>query len=200
MNFFRRKRREHDLDREIHSHLEAEAAEQKERGLTPDESRYAARRALGNATLLKEDTRAMWGWNSLDRLWHDVRYAFRGFRNNPHFTCIALLTLALGIGANTGLFTVLNAVMLRTLPVYRPEELIRVIPLSKQGDDMGFSWPLFEALQHGQHGFSGIYAASDPDPLNSWRNGRREGHCADGLGRLLQCPRSCPSCGPPNQE
>lgn len=162
----RRKVRERDLERELRSHWEAEAAEQQEGGVPEQEAHWSAQRALGNVTLVKEETRAMWGWSSIERLWHDVRYAFRGFCNNPHFTCIALLTLALGIGANTGLFTVLNAVMLRMLPVYRPEELIRVIPLSKQGDDMGFSWPLFEALQHGQHGFSGIYAASDPDPLN----------------------------------
>jgi len=170
----RRKAREQDLERELRTHLELEFEEQEESGLEYDAARHAARRAFGNPTLVKENVREMWGWGSLERVWYDIRYAFRGFRNHPQFTCVALLTLALGIGANTGLFSVLNAVLLRTLPVQRPEELLRALSLDKRGEDMGFSWPLFEALQHDQKVFSGLYAATDANVLDFGTTGEEK--------------------------
>ncbi len=122
---WRRKRRERDLDRELRSHLELEA---EERG-NHDE----ARRAFGNAALVREEVREAWGWMWLDRLWQDLRYAARMLRKNPGFTALDFLSLTLAIGANTALFSVLDAVLWKSLPVRDPREL-RILTWERSPD------------------------------------------------------------------
>jgi len=126
-------RADSELDRELRAHLEAEAEEQQEAGLPPDEARYAAHRAFGNVTVIKEDTRAMWGWNSLERLGQDLRYAFRVLRRNPGFTAVAVLSLALGIGANTAIFTFVNAALLKPLPYPHADRIVALLQRPLQG-------------------------------------------------------------------
>jgi predicted permease len=118
--------RERDLQREIRNHLDLEAGELEHAGLSHAEARLAARRALGNTTLIQEVTREMWGFMSIERLRQDLRYAVRTLRNSPIYTAVAVLSLAFGIGANTAIFSLLNAVVLRPLPAPDPQRLVQL--------------------------------------------------------------------------
>jgi hypothetical protein len=119
----KREEAERELNDEIRAHLEIEEDEQRAAGVSGVEARDAARRAFGNVTLAKEASRDAWIFRWLEELFQDVRYALRQMRRNPGFTAVAILTLALGIGANTAIFTLVNNVMLQKLPVKHPEQL-----------------------------------------------------------------------------
>lgn len=132
MRWWQRRAREQDLERELRSHLELEAEERQAAGLPLDQARYAAQRAFGNTTLVMEVTREMWGWIWLERCLQDLRYAARVLRKAPIFTAVAVLSLALGIGANTAVFSLLDAVLLKSLPVHDPSQL-RILTWVRSG-------------------------------------------------------------------
>ncbi len=124
--------REDDLDREIDIHLELETEGQVEAGVAPDEARWAARRAVGNVMRIKEELRDMQAGATLDRLWQDVRYAARLLRKVPTYTLSAVLVLALGIGATTAVFSLVDAALLRPLPFRDAHRLVMVWQRSDQ--------------------------------------------------------------------
>ena len=126
----------------------------------PEEARYAARRRFGNPTYYGEEARRMSGLSWLDTLGQDLRFAVRTFRRAPGFTAVAVLTLALGIGANTAIFSAVNALLLRPLPFPQPGRLMNVtLTVPRRGnfpprDDVNWSAPKFEALRGMQHVFA----------------------------------------------
>jgi putative ABC transport system permease protein len=126
MRWWQIKKRKADLERELRSDLELEEEEQRERGLSTEEGRYAALRAFGNPTLIREHTRAVWSWNGLENLIRDLRISVRTLFRSPGFSLIGVLVMALCIGAATSLFTVARSVLLRPLPFRDQERLVMI--------------------------------------------------------------------------
>src|ERR1051325_9361134 len=118
------KRMMNDLDRDIEEHIAMETQDNIDRGMFPEEARYAALRKFGNVVRAKEETRAVCSFIWLEELIQDIRFGLRTFRKSPGFVTVAILTLALGIGANTAIFSLIDAVMLKSLPRENPPEMV----------------------------------------------------------------------------
>ena len=157
---FRRSNPVDELAEEIRSHLEMEERENRESGMSADEAHYAALRRFGNVTLAQERSREMWGWNSVETLWQDVRYGVRTLAKNPGSTAVVLVTLALGIGLNTSIFTLFDAVALRSLPVKDPATVVNVYQRIQGESYRPFSYPEYDALRNSTGVFSGLVAYS----------------------------------------
>jgi len=187
----RSKRMLDELDADFREHIERETQDNIERGMTPEEARYAAIRKFGNVTRVKEETRDVWRIAWIEDLWQDIRYGLRMLLKSPSFTAIAVLTLALGIGANTAIFSLIDAVMLRSLPVEKPSELAllkwsahkspRIHGYMSSGDcpndlrganpsGCSFSEPMFREIRNANQ-FSGVAAFANSGPLSLTGNG-----------------------------
>jgi predicted permease len=158
---FRRDDLTQHLDDEVRFHLDAQIAENIAAGMNKEEARHAALRIFGNPSLLKEDARETWGWVWLEQIVQDARYAFRSLRKSPLFTIVAVLTLALGIGANTAVFSLMDQVLLQLLPVKHPEQLVLVAERGiRFGDSWGdndISYPMYRDFRDHNQVFSGMF-------------------------------------------
>jgi macrolide transport system ATP-binding/permease protein len=180
----RRRSKEAELREELQFHIDEEAEEREAQGLAKEEAQRAGRRDLGNVAIVQEDTRAVWSWTWLEQFLQDVRYATRTMRANKLFTVLAVISLALGIGANTAIYSFLDAVVLRPLPVEDPDSLVVLswkapIPERRPGQSSfvvramsgstyqdpdstltstSFPYPAFELLRKYDSVFSSVFA------------------------------------------
>ncbi len=161
---FRGRRLDRELHDEVQSHLDLLEHEFTQQGLTPDAARDAARRAFGGVDQIKEQYRDRRSLPLLETTTSDLRYALRMLRNTPAFTIVIVLSLALGIGANMAVFTVINAIMLRALPVWHPGELVVV---GAHGDDdfTILSYPMYRDLRAQQQVFTDMFASAGETPV-----------------------------------
>jgi len=156
-SLFRRRRLDADLDEELRYHLEALEEEHRGRGLSDDEARYAARRDLGGIAQAKEAYRDQHGIPSLESLWRDVRLAFRSVRSTPGVTAAVVATLAIGIGASTAVFSVINGVLLKPLPYPDPDALISVSHIApRTGDELPSAPYLYFTYREENRTFTGV--------------------------------------------
>src|ERR1700722_8809500 len=145
----KREKRNEELSRELRDHLELDAEEKIDRGLRADDARYAAQRDFGNTTLVKEVTREMWAWSSVERFFQDLRFGLRMIRRNPGFAAVAILTLTLGIGANSAMFSIINGVLIRPLPYADADRLlyVRAEDRARGITDLNISFPRLTFIQ-----------------------------------------------------
>ena len=162
---FRRDRSGQRLEDEIQFHLDQQIAENLAAGMSREEARYAAMRAFGNPTFLKEETRDTWGWAWLEQIAQDLRYGARTLGKNPGFTMVAVLAVALGVGVNTGIFSALNGVALKLLPVPRAEQIVSVDQIfhgmfrrNLHGESGLFSYSEYKNYRANNQVFSGLLA------------------------------------------
>jgi hypothetical protein len=134
-----RRELEGDLEDELQFHFAMRQEKDRAEGLAASDARDSAHRKFGNSNLPKERCREMWTFGSLETIGQDVRYGLRILRANPAFTTVAILSLALGIGANTAIFSLIDAILLRDLPVRDPGQLVEVMPANHSGDNAGVS-------------------------------------------------------------
>jgi predicted permease len=165
MRWWQIRKRDADLARELEADLELEEEEQRERGLSAGEAHYAARRAFGNPTLIREQTRAAWSWVWIESLLRDLGYGFRGMRRNLGSTVFAILIVGLGIGGASTVFSVVNALLLRPLPFRDPAQLVFI----SNGENYSTQAEQYSDLR-GQNqsfsdlaGWSGYYHAGDKE-------------------------------------
>jgi len=161
----RRKHMLEHLDEDIRDHIEIETLDNIDRGMSPQEARYAALRKFGNVTHIKEQTREVWSIVWLEQLLQDIRFGIRMLWRTPGITIAAVLAIALGIGVNVGVFSVLNGAALRLLPIPRAEQVVNVSQIfhgrtsrNTHGETSMFSYPEYLDYRDHNHVFSGLIA------------------------------------------
>ncbi len=167
---------------ELAAHLEEKTAALVESGLPEAEARLRARREFGNVALIAADSRNSLGWTWFDNLVMDLRYAFRTLRRSPGFTTVAVLSLALGIGANTAIFSLLDALVLRMLPVANPHELWAVGLARTSGKaSNSHSYPLYAQWREHNRSIGSLAAAGSL----TWRDTSADSNRAVHMGQFV---------------
>ena len=161
MKCWRIGQRDAEVERELQSDLELEEEEQRERGLAPEEARYAALRAFGNPSLISEQTRDVWGWERLETLLRDLRISIRTLARQPGFSALAMLVIAVGMGATISLFTVVWSVLLKPLPFDYPEQLVRLYETSERFPMNGPSPGIYGEWKRQSKSFSSLALYKD---------------------------------------
>jgi hypothetical protein len=159
-NLVHRTRVERDLDDELRAAFDTLVHERVQAGMRPAEARRAATLELGRIDSIKTQVREGRSGAGLETLWHDVRFGARMLRRNPLFTFTAVLSLGIGIGANMTIFSVVNVLMLRDLPVAEPRQLVEVGRITRRGPGFSFSYPAYARLRDENSAFSGMVALS----------------------------------------
>src|ERR1035441_6286689 len=178
---FRKEELDQELSEELAFHIAQETEENIAAGMSAEEARYAALRKFGGIDQVKEEWRDAWGVRFVDTLLQDIRFGLRMLVKSPGFTTVAVLTLALGIGANTAIFSLINALMLRMLPVSHPGQLVEMLhkyPAPDEPRMIGFSWQSYEHFRDNNHVFSGLIGFM-PSHF-AVRNGGQEAEAVDG--------------------
>src|SRR5579863_1434926 len=149
------------LAEEMRQHLDLKIETNIRAGLSPEQARRDAQREFGNQIRLYEESRELWGWGLLESFFKDFRYAMRSLRKTPGITAVAILTLSLGIGANTAIFSVVNSALLRPLSYYDPQQLYLVREIVPQiaKEDLDANLPDFRIWQEQVHSFAGVAIA-----------------------------------------
>ncbi len=154
--FWKRGQKDAELEEELQAHLRMAAQERRERGEAPEQAESSARREMGNSGLIREVTRETWGWSWLERLGQDLRFGMRVMRRNLGSTIASVLTLTLGIGASTAIFSVVYGVLLRPLDYEKPEQIVRVWEVNAAGNAMQLADPNFQDLREQNHVLQGL--------------------------------------------
>ncbi len=195
---FSRNRMTADLSEEMQQHLEEKIEALVESGMPREEAVHAARRAFGNATLLEQRSREVWMWPLIESIWADIKFALRQLRKSPGFAITAILTLAIGIGANTAIFSLINGLLLRPLPVPHADQLV-VLSMHEGGPTPNYSFPapFFRALEHQPAIFSDVFAYDDTgQPLQvRGRSGSEEVRGTLVSGQFFQALQTPPLLG-----
>ncbi|HKF51582.1 MAG TPA: permease prefix domain 1-containing protein, partial [Candidatus Acidoferrales bacterium] len=170
-SLFKKHMAESDLNDELRFHLDQQVQKLTAAGVPPEEARRRARLAIGTHDQINEEFRDASGVRFFETLLQDIRFAFRMLRKSPGFTAVAVLTLALGIGANTAIFSLLDALVLRDLPVPHPEQLVRVDAYAPGDSVGGLSLPMFQEIARHQKAFSSMFAWEGEGIVNIEING-----------------------------